>query len=422
MFNYATSQGVFYGKTKIAALDHPYVSIHRDRTIADSAAGMAVPLGLLGALGGSSLGARVSPGPGALVGGLLGAGLAGYGGYRLGTSIGERAHENAVADILRNPESARRAVEDGLGPGAYSRAALSGLLSASSGYNSDEDTGSALLRGGTSGALTLMREQEALERKRRLVEALVGLEKVAVSVDEMLEGFRSAAKVVRYPKRFPSRANRAGVAGGRGNYGPSVFPYQAQMIKNAPPELRSRIMDAMYASPVPPGDPMEGTIAWTRGNVGDLHRRMVESLNRGATPGTEIPMLPRLSPEGNRALNAFTANHEMRERQVPRRQIGRFSSHASPRLVAGDHNAMLNFTGPGADEARQYMIQTRGALSGDYAEFNRLLERFYGPRAAAEFSAGGARRIPKALIEDFERRYMQLVHEHMRASLSRRGR
>lgn len=168
----AYRNGQTYATVKLALrrpdLDHPAVQEHLDYEQADQASRL-MSLGLVGGgLGGYALGRMATGNTGVgVAGALLGGGALGYAGYHAGMSSGKATHDAEVQRILNSPDTARRSVQEDLTTRAKLRMAARGLASAAA-YDD-------VLYGGASAAATGLSEYDRQQRRRAMVEALVGL-------------------------------------------------------------------------------------------------------------------------------------------------------------------------------------------------------------------------------------------------------
>jgi len=104
-----------------------------------------------------------------------------------------------------------------------------------------------------------------------------------------------------------------------------------------------------------------------------------------------------LSPEGKKALNLVAIGHEAAERSVPLHRASPFRGHASPEVLAKEHNMLTTLTGPGADEARAFMHRMR-LEGGEISDFGKMLLDRFGERAALMYgNPGVSPKIPKAM-------------------------
>jgi len=104
----------------------------------------------------------------------------------------------------------------------------------------------------------------------------------------------------------------------------------------------------------------------------------------------------KLTPQGKKGINVAAAMHEQFERAAMKnkRPVQYGYGHASPEVLAKEHNMLAKLTGPGAKETQQAMTKVR-EMSGDSAALNRLLKKRFGERAAIEYGKG--QKIPKAM-------------------------
>jgi hypothetical protein len=120
----------------------------------------------------------------------------------------------------------------------------------------------------------------------------------------------------------------------------------------------------------------------------------------------------KLSPEARKAVNVASLHHEGFERAAMKkgRRMSYGYGHASPEVLAKEHNLYARLTGKGADEARAAIQNVRGQ-AGDAEALNKLLKKRFGARAGITYGQG--QKIPKAMRKALRRGPVSKIWERM---------
>lgn len=184
--------------------------------------------------------------------------------------------------------------------------------------------------------------------------ALIGIEKVAVSVSRLTKNyhdFRNAGNVIGRELKVTNNWDGIGkinIHVGINNGAPGAMPFAglgSTAIRANMQQVHNR-MGVNTTHAVPSGKVYAG-----RGNASDAFKRL------GFDTGT-------VSPKGNKALNSVVMNHEMDEARSTVSQASKsghsFNNvHLSPAILLKEHNNLKTLRGPGSREARTVMGNLR---------------------------------------------------------------
>lgn len=134
--------------------------------------------------------------------------------------------------------------------------------------------------------------------------------------------------------------------------------------------------------------------------------RMTPSRVFGAMTGTQ------LTPAGKKGVNVAGIMHEGFERSAmkPGKTMRYGYGHASPEVLAKEHNMLARLTGKGSEETRKAIGKAR-EISGDSDALNKLLKERFGDRARIAFGEG--KKIPKAMRKALRRGPVSKTWERM---------
>lgn len=106
--------------------------------------------------------------------------------------------------------------------------------------------------------------------------------------------------------------------------------------------------------------------------------------------------------EADVARTGVFASHELAERSVHPRNIHPFYSHLSPEVLLKERNTVARLTGPGSENAKNFMGRLRDR-SGEAQHLKNLMTSAFNDPRAAQFLEG-SEKVPKAMRKALNRR------------------
>lgn len=133
--------------------------------------------------------------------------------------------------------------------------------------------------------------------------------------------------------------------------------------------------------------------------VSPNNRSYVLTGRGAANPGSLIGKSKGWRGESRKAFNVLASHHEGFERAALKgKNIDPAYAHMSPDVLMKEHNLLTRLTGPGSEEAKRTLLDTREVMGDAKALSDSLVERF-GPKAKIEY--GTSQKIPKAMRKAF---------------------